>query len=167
MGAISRTKRLPIRTTVSGTLNANNTTASISLWTVTGSIELLKIGGIVTTALGSNNTAAHFRIDDGTAQPAITDAGGTTLSSAAAGSVIYKTGLAATALTFINNSAGRVNHAATANDLLFTPCIITAKLNTPTTIEFRYSTTNAPTTGVIQFFAEYLNISDNGTLTTV
>lgn len=165
MGAISRTKRLPIRQYVSVTLNADNTTKSHVLWTVTGAVEILKLGGIVTTVLGSNVTAAHWRIDDQTAQPVITAAAGTTLSSAAAGSVILKTGLAAAALTLIDNSAGRVNHGAAIADNMHCPFIVTKKLNATTTIDFRYTTTNTPTSGVIQFYIEYVNLSVDGALT--
>ena len=109
MGAVSRTKRLPIRMLKSVTLDASNTTKSHVLWTVTGAVEVLKLGGVVTTVLGTNVTAAHFRIDDQTAQPAITVATGSTLSSLAAGTVIFKSGLAAASYTTIDNAAGRVN----------------------------------------------------------
>lgn len=165
MGVFSRTKRLPIRQVVSITLDASNTTKSHVLWTVTGAVEIYKLGGIVTTALGSNVTAAHWRIDDQTAQPVITAAAGTTLSSVAAGSVILKTGLAAAALTLIDNSAGRVNHGAAIADNMHCPFIVTKKTGATTTIDFRYTTTETPTSGVIQFYVEYINISSDGQLT--
>ena len=83
----------------SKTTNANNTTASIGLWRITGTIYIVKLGGVVTTNLSSNHTAAHFRLNDQTAQPAITLATGSTMSSLLAGSAFGRTGLAAVAVT--------------------------------------------------------------------
>ncbi len=165
MGAISRTKRLPIRLYKDSTLSASNTTASNILWTVTGAVEIIKLGGVITTALSSNITAAHFRLDDQTAQPAITVATGSTLSSLTAGSLIFKSGLAAVTYTTIDNSAGRVNHGAAIADNMHCPFIVTKKTGAVTTIDFRYTTTNTPASGVIQFYVEYINLSSDGQLT--
>jgi len=86
-------------TSASITTNASNTTASVTCFTVTGSIYVHRLYGVVTTVLSSNHTAAHWRLEDGTNTPAVTLATGTTLSAATVGSVISKNGLAAAALT--------------------------------------------------------------------
>lgn len=159
--------RVPITTdglvsVTSSTLSANNTTASNIIFNLTGSIQVLALYGVVTTVLSSNITAAHYRLNDQTAQPAISLATGTTLSSAAVGSVVLRDRLAATALTFINSSAGRITEASAVNLIFGSPFILTQKTGAvQTDIEFRYTTTNAPATGVIQFFLKWLPISSD------
>jgi hypothetical protein len=149
-------------------LTANNTTASNILFRVTGSVEIRGLWGVVTTVLSSNITAAHYRINDQTAQPAISLASGTTLSSAAVGSVITRDRLAATALTFINSSAGRVTEASAVNLQFFSPFVITQKTGgVQTDVEFRYSTTNTPATGAVQFFIKFLPLSEDGNIVAV
>lgn len=150
--------------TSSKTLVGNNATVAVPLFTVTGQIELLALYGVVTTVLGSNVTAAHFRLNDQTAQPVITAASGVTLSSLAAGSSFYKRGLVATALTAIDNAAGRVNESTATNLDNFSPAILTKKLAALTQVEFVYTTTNTPTSGVIQFFCKWRPLSADGDL---
>ncbi len=149
----------------SKTLSANNTSANPPIFRVTGSIWVLKLYGVVTTVLGSNNTAASFRLNDQTAQIALTAAAGTTLSAAPVGSMILKDSLAATALTLKSSAAGAVDEPAAANQPLFQEFAITKKTGANTDIEFRYTTTNTPTSGVIQFFLEWVPLSADGAVT--
>lgn len=152
---------------VSKTLIGNNTTVAVPLFTVTGQVEIKELWAVVTTVLGSNLTATHFRLNDQTAQPVLTAAAGTTLSSLAAGSTFYKRGLVATALVAIDNAAGRVNEATAVNLDNFSPAIVTKKLAALTQVEFVYTTTNTPTSGVIQFFAKWQAKSADGNLVAV
>lgn len=151
----------------SQTLSANNATASTAIFSLTGSVEVLRIWGVVTTVLGSNHTAAGYRLNDQAAQVDITLAAGTTLSSAAAGSVIAKAGLAAAAVVLINNSAGRVNEPTTLETTYFSPFTLVKKTAATTNIEYTYTTTNTPTTGVIQHFVEYRPLSVDGALAAI
>lgn len=151
----------------SKTLSANNTTVSVPLWTITGSILIWKLYGVVTTVLGSNHTAAHWRLEDGTNTPAITLATGTTLSSANVGSIISKIGLASAALTLLQSDQTRVGEAATAGNPTYCPAVLVSKNGATTQINYRYTTTNTPTSGVIQFFLEYEPLSADGTVTAV
>lgn len=152
--------------TDSQSLTANNTTANVPIFGITGTVEVRGIWGVVTTVLSSNITAAFWRLNDQTAQPAITLATGTALSSAAVGSVITKPGLAAAALVFINSSAGRVTEPTTLETGYHSPFIATQKTGAiATNIEFTYTTTNTPATGAIQFFLRWLPISADGTVT--
>ena len=155
----------PISSQVSKTLSANNTTASVPLWRVTGTLLVTKLYGVVTTVLGANYTAAHWRLNDQTATVDITINTGTTLSAAAAGTLIYKEGLAAAALVASTSAAGRVEEPGSAGTSSFTPFIAVKKSGANTDIEYRYSTTDAPTSGVIQFFIEYVPLSADGALT--
>lgn len=154
----------PFRQFNSKTLTANNTTVSVPLWRVTGVVRINKLMGIVTTVLGSNHTAAYFRLNDQTAQPAITLAAGVTLSSAAAGTMVSKLGLAAAAAIASTSAAGRVVEPTTLETLDFSEFVVVAKSGANSDIEYTYTTTNAPTSGVIQFVVDYEPLSADGAL---
>lgn len=149
------------------TLSGNNTTVTAPIFTLTGTVTVVALYGVVTTDLGANNTAAYWRLNDQTAQPAITLSTGTTLSAVKSGSVIVKKGLAAAALVLLDNSAGRVSEPTTLETTYFSPFVITKKTAATTQIEFVYSTTDTPTSGVIQFFAIWLPVSADAALVAV
>lgn len=158
-----------ITTTTNSTLSASNTTATNALFSVTGAVLVKQLYGIVTTALSSNITAAYWQTNDQTATPDISLASGTTLSSFAVGSLITRRSLASVALVGSNSAAGIVQDpvAATAPDA-FMPFIVIQKTGgVLTTIDFTYSTTNTPATGVIQFFAGWLPLSSDANLVAV
>lgn len=162
--------RVPITTdgvvtTDQQSLTVNNTTGSLALFTITGSIEVRGLWGEVTTVLSSNVTAAFFRLNDGTNQPAVTVSTGTTLSSAAVGSVITKAGLNSAALSFINASQSRVTEPTTLETTYYSPFIATALPGATTNLEFRYTTTNTPSTGAILFYLRWLPLTSNATVT--
>lgn len=152
----------------SKTLSANNTTAAVPIFRVTGNVEVLALYGVVTTALGSNQTAAYWRLNDQTAQVNISLNTGTTISSAAVGSQVVRNSVATVALVLANASAGRVTDpvAATAPDV-YMPFTITQKNGANSDIEFVYSTTNTPTSGAITFYAVYLPLTPDSTLVAV
>lgn len=152
-------------TRTSKTLTGNATTVNVPIFSITGTVNVVGLYGVVTTDLGANNTAAYWRLNDQTAQPAITLATGTTLSGVKAGSVIVKKGLAAAALVLLDNSAGRVSEPTTLETTYFSPFVATKKTAAATNIEFTYTTTDAPTSGVIQFFAVWLPVSADGQVT--
>ena len=149
------------------TTNASNATATPALFTVIGSVLITKLFGVVVTDLGSNHTIASLRINDQTAQVYLTAVGGTTLSAIKAGSLIVKTGLVAAAITKIDNVAGAVAEPTTIQTLEFSPVIVTKKTGALTQIEYRYATTQTPTTGAIKFKAAFLPLSDDGDLVAV
>jgi hypothetical protein len=151
----------------SQTLSGNNTTVSTPLFKVTGSVKIHQLGAVVTTALGSNVTAAFWRLNDQTAQLPISLATGTTLSSAPVGSLLARISLVTVALTLKSSAAGAVLDpvAATAPDV-FMPFVLTQKTGgIETDIEFTYSTTNTPTSGALTHFMEYEILSADGAIT--
>lgn len=151
------------------TLSGNNTTVATPLFRVTGSVKVVGIYGVVTTALGSNITAAYLRLNDQTAQVAISLATGVTLSSFAIGSLITRKSIVSVALTGDNASAAKVTDpvAATAPDVLM-PFAVTQKTGgVQTDIEFVYTTTNTPTSGVIKWYARWMPLSEGATLVAV
>ncbi len=148
----------------SQTLSASATTASTALFGLTGTVEVLRLWGVITTTLGANHTAAYWRLNDQTAQVNITLNTGTTLSAKTAGSVIVKNGLAAAALVLLDNAAGKVSEPTTLETMYFSPFVLTKKTAATTNIEYTYTTTDAPTSGVIQHFVEYRPLSADGAL---
>lgn len=142
------------------TLVGNNTAGiATPIFRLTGSLEVRALWAVVTTDLGANHTAAYWRMNDQTAQPAITVATGTTLSGIKAGSMIVKKGLAAAALTKIDNAAGVISEPTTLETTYFSPFTFTKKTGANTDIEYVYSTTDAPTSGVLQHFLRWLPLS--------
>ncbi len=146
-------------------LTAVNTTANVPIFRITGSIEVRALYGIVTTALGSNNTAAYWRLNDQTAQIDITLNTGTTLSSAAVGSTLVKKDVATAALTLLTSAAGRVSEPTTLETTYFSPFVIVKKTAANTDIEFVYSTTNNPTSGAIDFYLRWVPASKDAAVT--
>lgn len=150
----------------SKTLTGSNTTVAVPLFHVTGTVHVLALWGNITTALGSNNTAAYWRLNDQTTQSDITLSTGTTLSSAGAGSIIVKKDLAGAALTLLNNSQERVSEPTTLETLYFSPFVAVQKVGSVTTdIEFVYTTTETPTSGVINFNVLYYPLGSGSRLT--
>lgn len=153
----------------SSALTASNTTATNVLFSVTGTVLVKALYGIVTTALSSAVTAAYWQTNDQTATPDISLASGTTLSSFTVGSLLLRRSLVSVALVGTNASAGAVVDpvAATAPDQ-FMPFVVVQKTGgILTTIDFTYSTTNTPATGEIKFYASWLPLSDDGSLVAV
>lgn len=147
-----------ITSTKSQTLTGNNTTVVTPLFRISGTVEVRAIYGVVTTVIGANHTAGLYRLNDQTAQVAIS-ASGATLSGLAAGTTIVKKGLAAAALTLLDNAAGRVSEPTTLETSYFSPFVVMKKTDANTDIEYSYATTDAPTSGVIQHFLRWVPLS--------
>lgn len=142
------------------TLVGNNASGVVvPIFGITGTVEVRGLYGVVTTALGANNTAAYWRLNDGTAQSSITLSTGTTLSAAPAGSTIVKKDVASAALTLLSSSQERVSEPTTLETFYFSPFVAVKKGTAATNIEFVYSTTDAPTSGVIDFWVRWLPLS--------
>jgi len=152
----------PFKATKDITFTANGTVVKI-LFTLTGSVMLTRLWGEVTTDLGTNHTAASWRLNDQGAQIYLTAVGGTTLSSIKAGSLIVKDKLVAVALTKIDNANGAILESAEAGINIFTPVKLIKKTAAVTQIEYRYITNNT-SLGAIRFFASYYPLTIDGAL---
>lgn len=134
----------------------------VDLWSITGTVDVLRIWGVVTTTLANKvHTAAYFRLSDGTLTPAITLATGVTLSGLPVGTTISKDGLAAAALTLSDASAGVIVEPAAAAGGLESAFRIVQKSGTTTKIQYVYSTTDNPTSGGMRFWIEYQPMSSD------
>lgn len=151
----------------SKTLTGNNTTVAVPVFHITGTVQIIALWGNVTTVLGANNTAAYWRLNDQTAQSNITLNTGTTLSAATAGAILVKKGLAAAALTLLDATQERVSEPTTLETSYFSPFVAVQKTGGVTTdIEFVYSTTDTPTSGVINFYVQYIPLGAGSKVTT-
>lgn len=149
----------------SQTLSANNTTANVPIFSITGTVIVNALYGVVTTALG-NCTAAYFRLNDGTAQSNITLNTGTTLTASAVGSSIVKKDLATAAVALISSSQERVSEPTVAEGNYFSPFVAQQKTGAvATNIEFVYTTTDTPTSGAITFFVSWYPLSAGSSIT--
>ena len=164
MGVLAPSVRPVFKRFKDMTLNVNNTTGSIATFTVTGSVHILGFYGIVTTVLSANVTAAHIRTNDQTATIDLSLNTGVALSAAPVGSRITRSGLVGVALTLQSSAAASVLDGSGTGLPIFTPFSVTKKTGATTTIDFRYTTTDAPSSGVIRWFAIYEPLSDDGAL---
>jgi hypothetical protein len=155
--------------TKSITLSGSNATVATPIFRVTGTVKVTGLYGVVTTALGSNITAAHWRTNDQTATLPISAAAGTTLSSFAAGSTLTRKSLVSVALTGDNASAAKVIDpvAATAPDVPMPFVVVQKTGGVNTDIEFVYTTTNTPTSGAITFYCTFEPVTSDGDLRAV
>lgn len=149
----------------SKTLSANLASANVPIFGITGTVRVTKLYGVVTTTLGANHTGAFFRLNDQTSQINITlNTVGSTLSAFTAGAWLGKTGLNTLLLSVKNNNAGQFTEALAAATNLFSEFTVIKKTGAATNIEYNYSTTDTPTSGVIQFFIEYQPLSADGSV---
>lgn len=141
-------------------LVGNNTTVAVPIFAITGNIQVNCLYGVVTTALGVNNTAAYWRLNDGTTQANISLNTGTTISAAPAGSILLRRQTAASALTLNSATAGTVQDNPASISVALLPFVASQKTGGVTTnIEFVYSTTDAPTTGAITFYCGWIPLA--------
>lgn len=149
----------------SKTLTGNNTTVAVPIFSITGTVQCIGIWGVVTTVLGANNTAAYWRLNDGSAQSNITVNTGTTLSTASVGSLIVKKDLASAALTLVSASQERVSEPTTLETAYLSSFVLMQKTGgVATNVEFVYSTTDTPTSGTINFSIGYVPLSPDGNI---
>jgi hypothetical protein len=148
------------------TFTANGTVAKI-LFHVTGNVEVIALYGIVTTAIGSNHTAAHWRINDQTIQTQVISlATGVTMSSLPAGSTIARKSLVSVAAIASTAATGLITDpvAATTPDF-FMPFQVTQKTGgIQTDIEYVYTTNNS-SAGAMTFYCGFIPLSSDGDVT--
>jgi len=146
------------------TLTASAATQSLNCFQLTGSIEIFKLYGVITTATTLTNcTAAYFNLYDSTDVVALTKNDGV-LSGMAVGTLFVKNASAGTTMAVANNVAGALTEPASNKS--FYPFIITQKTVADTYIRFTYTTSDTPIAATLTIYCEYSPIGD-GTLTEV
>ena len=151
------------------TLTGNNATVATPIFRITGQVYVQRLYGVVTTTLGSNQTVAHWHLNDQTTTLPISLESGTTVSSMGVGSLLIRKSVSTVAVTADNSTAAKVINpvAATAPDV-FMPFIAQQKVGgVQTDIEWVYTTNQTPTTGAITFYASWIPMTENSVLVAV
>jgi hypothetical protein len=148
-------------------LSANNTSAAVNIFQVTGAIRVTKLYGIVSTTIGVNHTGSQFAGYDGTTTTPLSAAATTPLSAAAADSYLGVNALAATPTSVAVNTAAVWHESASANTLVFQEFFGGAKSGVSTYLQYLYATTDTPTSGGITFYCEYEPLSADAIVTAV
>jgi len=136
-GAIIRAGGKHVSKTI--TLNANNTSASVNVFQVTGYNKCYDIHGeVLSVTLMSNCTNCYFDLWDGTTSVPITKTTGATLSGVGVGSGFVKDADVSSALTIIDNATCKMKEAAVGAKE-GAPFTVTQKIATNTYIRFRFT----------------------------
>lgn len=153
--------------TKSLTFTGSAATVTTAIFTVTGVVEVVALYGVVTTTFGANHTDAHFRVNDQTAtDQIITKATTLTLNAIDPGAIIFKSGLITAVATYKSAAVGSVYEPTTLQTNIFTPFVVVQKTGSiQTDIEYVYTTTDEPTSGVMKFYCGFIPLSDNGNIT--
>jgi len=148
------------------TLSANNTTASVNVFQVTGTTKIVDFHGeILTKTTLTNCTSVYFDLWDGTTSVPITKTTGAAMSGYNVGAFFIKDADVATALTILNNDQGRIKEAATGARVN-TEFLAVQKTSTNTYIRFNYTTTDAPIAATVKVDCQWVDI-DNGVLVNI
>jgi hypothetical protein len=163
-GAIIRAGGKHVSKTI--TLSANNTSASVNVFQLTGSCLVRNFHGEITAKTTLTNcTSVYFDLWDGVTSVPITKTTGASMSGYNVGAFFVKDADVASALTILNNDAGKIKEATTGNRAS-TEFIAVQKTATNTYIRFNYTTTDAPINASIKVDCTWLDI-DSGTITAV
>ncbi len=147
------------------TLSASGGTESINIFSLTGSVEVLKLYGEVTNAdTLANLTAGNFNLWDGAVPIALTKNTGV-LSGVGVGSLFLKNAVAANNWAVADNATGVLTEPA-AGVKAFTPFVVTQKTGVATYIRMTYTTTDAPIDAIVKIFCEFRTL-DSGILVPV
>lgn len=146
------------------TLNANNTTANVNVFQITGDVKVLALYGRVKTATTLTNlTKAYFNVWDGTVQRDLTLNTGSTMSGFGVGAFFAKLRSSNVAMVVQNNSFG-IFVEDTSNKLQFQQFFLIQKAATNTYVRFTYTTTDAPINAELEVCIEF---ADNNTGTII
>lgn len=148
------------------TLNANNTTASVNVFTLSGTINCIGIHGEVLTATTITNcTNCYFDLWDGTTSVPITKITTADISGFTVGSFFIKDADVASALTTLKNDQARIKEVALGAKAN-APFLALAKSATTTYLRFNYKTTDTPINATLTIHLVWEDI-DGGTVAAV
>lgn len=148
------------------TLNANNTSASVNAFKITGSVKIVSIHGeLITNTTLTNCTNVHFDLYDGINSVHITKTTGSTMSGYNVGAFFIKDADVSSSLTILNNNQCRIKESATGTKIN-TEFIAIQKTGTNTYIRFNYNTTDAPANATLNIDIVWQDIG-MGTITAI
>lgn len=149
------------------TINGDDATVNVPCFTLTGSVEVLKIyGQILTKTVLDSCTNIHFDLYDATAAyPISKTTTATPLTNLAVGTMFIKNADASAPLAVADNATGSIIEAPLVTKE-FAPFILTAKTGATNTIRFNYTTAGNAQNSTFKIWVEYRPLN-GGTLTAV
>jgi len=158
-GAIIRAGGKHVTKTI--TLSANNTSASVNVFQLTGATKIVLLHGeILTNTTLTNCTKVYFDLWDGTTSVHLTKIVGADMSGYNVGTFFIKDADVTSILTILNNDQARIKEAATGNRVN-TEFIAVQKTATNTYLRFNYTTTDAPINATVKIDCHWSDI-DSG-----
>lgn len=151
----------PMQTTKTIALTANATTADVNIFVVSGMVQVLQLWACVTVTIGPNHTAQKLYVTDGTVTANLSAAAVTPLSAAPVNSLLVAAG-SGTPLNPVSTATATGGIGTLGNSPIGQ---VGEKHGTTTHIVYQYATTDAPTSGAIQFFVKWEPLSAGATLT--
>lgn len=145
-----RISKVEVTTTLAGTTDYN-------MFTVTGSVKIHALWGVVTTIIPAATTAANLNLfPTGGAAIQLTSAAGTDISALPVGSVLLKNAAAASAIAALNNTLGALGETV--------PVAFIVTKKTAVVTKIRLNVTEGNNTGAIKWYCLYEKISEDGLL---
>ena len=143
------------------TLVADNTTASVNLFEITGSVMINYIYGTVETVLSSDIDDVNLNLYDGTNTVQVTKSTTLDIDAAPVGSFLHKIADADENIGYLASDQVRIYE----DDTKFgvdRQVIVNAKNGATTYLRFTYTTTDSPASGVIDWHIHWQPLSDDG-----
>ena len=148
------------------TLGASGTTASVNVFQLTGTVEIVSLHGYIKTATTLTNcTASSFDLYDGTNTVQITKTDGV-LSGFAVGTFFLKNAALGVTMAVADNSQARLTEGASLSKS-FAPFFITQKTATGTYVRFTYTTSDAPIAATLLIHARFRDEAHTGLVGTL
>lgn len=146
------------------TLNANNTTASVNCFEVTGVNEILSLHAEVVDATTLNNcTNVHFVFSDGISDLDLTNNTGANINGFGVGGFLIKEGTASVALSTANSNTVNLIEGSTGTKAK-QPFVLIANSGATCYIQFHYTTNDTPINAQLKVVIAWADI-DNGQIT--
>jgi hypothetical protein len=147
------------------TFSANNTTASVTAFTLTGAVMVYQLWLEVTTNIGANHTDGYFDSYDGAAAIDVTLGGaaaGITLSALKVGTVAVRDDVKTAQIALLDNANDIVSDAATKGTDPWTAFKWVDKTGAATTMRWTYTTNDAPTSGAARAHIVWQPLTTDG-----
>lgn len=135
-----------------------------NLFVLTGVIAVYFMFGRVTQNLGSNHTAAQLQLYDGTTTVQVSSAAGLNASSYFAGAHVLRIFAATSALFGFSANSAPIGCIVPTAAHKSQESALAANDAATTYLRYRFSTTNNPTTGAMEWTAYWYPLSPDGNL---
>lgn len=151
-------------------LTGNNETVTSPLFRIYGSVEIVRLYGIVTATIGAATATTSWTLSDSDgSSTAISGAAGTDISDRAPGTLLIRRGLSANVLVIGAASTASVTDVGGAGNKYISSLLVGIEKtgNVASYLNFVYATTSTPTSGAIDFYCGWVPLSAGSRLETL